>query len=82
MCSGILASAALASDETQLVESLNAYRGQAQRCGEQVSMELPPLTSDARLVLPASGNLDMQQALTRASYPMVTVQAISLSGPS
>lgn len=45
-------------------------------------MELPPLTSDARLVLPASGNLDLQQALTRASYPMVTVQAISLSGPN
>lgn len=80
--SAIFASAALASDDTQLIESINAYRGQAQRCGEQVSMELPPLTSDARLVLPASGNLDLQQALTRASYPMVTVQAISLSGPN
>ncbi|KPB21637.1 CAP domain-containing protein [Pseudomonas amygdali] len=82
LCCGIFASAALASDDTQLIESINAYRGQAQRCGEQVSMELPPLTSDARLVLPASGNLDLQQALTRASYPMVTVQAISLSGPN
>ncbi|AVB26688.1 CAP domain-containing protein [Pseudomonas syringae pv. syringae] len=82
LCSGVFASAALAGDETQLIESLNAYRGQAQRCGEQVSMELPPLTSDTRLVLPASGNLDLQQALTRASYPMVTVQAISLSGPN
>ncbi|BBN64120.1 MULTISPECIES: CAP domain-containing protein [Pseudomonas] len=82
LCSGVFSSAALAGDETQLIESLNAYRGQAQRCGEQVSMELPPLTSDTRLVLPASGNLDLQQALTRASYPMVTVQAISLSGPN
>ncbi|RMO10094.1 hypothetical protein ALQ48_05253 [Pseudomonas coronafaciens pv. zizaniae] len=78
---GMFASHALASDETQLVESLNAYRGQTQRCGEQVSMELPPLASDPRLVLPANGNLDLQQALTRAAYPMVTVQAISLSGP-
>ncbi|EGH25694.1 hypothetical protein PSYMO_31467, partial [Pseudomonas amygdali pv. mori str. 301020] len=56
LCCGIFASAALASDDTQLIESINAYRGQAQRCGEQVSMELPPLTSDARLVLPTSGN--------------------------
>ncbi len=75
------ANAVLASEETQLVDSLNAYRGQAQRCGEQVSMELPPLATDTRLVLPANGNLDLQQSLARAAYPMVTVQAISLSGP-
>ncbi|RMO82447.1 hypothetical protein ALQ33_02817 [Pseudomonas syringae pv. philadelphi] len=75
------ANAVLASEETQLVDSLNAYRGQAQRCGEQVSMELPPLAPDPRLVLPANGNLDLQQSLARATYPMVTVQAISLSGP-
>ncbi|SDX43575.1 Uncharacterized conserved protein YkwD, contains CAP (CSP/antigen 5/PR1) domain [Pseudomonas syringae] len=75
------ANAVLASEETQLVDSLNAYRGQAQRCGEQVSMELPPLAPDPRLVLPANGNLDLQQSLARAAYPMVTVQAISLSGP-
>ncbi|KPB69638.1 CAP domain-containing protein [Pseudomonas cannabina] len=77
----ICANAVLASEETQLVDSLNAYRGQAQRCGEQVSMELPPLAPDPRLVLPANGNLDLQQSLARAAYPMVTVQAISLSGP-
>lgn len=81
LSSALFAGAAFASDETQLIESLNAYRGQAQRCGEQVSMELPPLSTDPRLVLPASGNLNLQQSLTRASYPMVTVQAISLSGP-
>ncbi|KTB62394.1 hypothetical protein AO067_17870 [Pseudomonas viridiflava ICMP 13104] len=75
------ANAVLASEETQLVDALNAYRGQAQRCGEQVSMELPPLVTDTRLVLPANGNLDLQQSLARAAYPMVTVQAISLSGP-
>ncbi|RMW09555.1 hypothetical protein ALP03_05814, partial [Pseudomonas amygdali pv. tabaci] len=33
LCSAIFASAALASDDTQLIESINAYRGQAQRCG-------------------------------------------------
>ena len=72
---------ALASDETQLIDSLNSWRGQVQRCGDQVSMELPPLVSDTRLVLPASGNLNLQQALSRTAYPMVTVQAITLSGP-
>ncbi|MBX8553443.1 CAP domain-containing protein [Pseudomonas cichorii] len=72
---------ALATEETQLAESINLYRSQVQRCGGQVSMELPPLVSDSRLVLPATGSGDLQQALARASYPMVTVQAISLSGP-
>ncbi len=41
LCSGVFASAALAGDETQLIESLNAYRSQAQRCGEQVSIIWP-----------------------------------------
>jgi uncharacterized protein YkwD len=52
-----------------------------QRCAGQVSQELPPLASDPRLVLPASSSGDLQQALARAAYPMVNVQAISLSGP-
>lgn len=72
---------ALAAEEVQLVEAINAYRSQAQKCSGQVSMELPPLVSDARLVLPASGSGDLKQAMARAGYPMVTVQAISLSGP-
>lgn len=72
---------AVASDETQLVESINGYRSQSQRCAGQVSLELPPLASDPRLVLPANGVGDLQQALVKASYPMVSVQAISLSGP-
>jgi len=46
-----------------------------------VSHELPPLASDPRLVLSAGNVGDLQQALTRAAYPMVNVQAISLSGP-
>ncbi|GGU75698.1 hypothetical protein GCM10009504_36120 [Pseudomonas laurentiana] len=73
--------AAAATEETQLVESINAYRGQVQRCAGQASQELPPLAADPRLVLSASGVGDLQQALARASYPMVNVQAISLSGP-
>ncbi|MFP3515283.1 CAP domain-containing protein [Pseudomonas sp. SIMBA_077] len=77
----IFSTAALASEESQLVDSINAYRSQAQACGTQGSQELPPLTTDTRLILPASAYGDLQDALARAAYPMVNVQAISLSGP-
>jgi uncharacterized protein YkwD len=73
--------AASAAEEAQLVESINAYRSQVQRCAEQASEELLPLTVDPRLVLSTSGDRDLQQALARTAYPMVNVQAISLSGP-
>lgn len=75
------AAVAAGSEETQLVQSINTYRSQAQRCAGQVSQELPPLTADTRLILPATSSGDLQQALARASYPMVSVQAITLSGP-
>lgn len=71
---------ALAADEAQLVEAINAYRGQVQRCGALASPELPPLASDPRLVLPVVGG-DLQDSLARNGYPMVNVQAITLSGP-
>lgn len=70
-----------AAEEAQLVESINAYRSQVQRCAGQASAELPPLAADSRLILPATGGADLQDSLARASYPMVSVQAISLSGP-
>lgn len=72
---------AQASDESQLIESINAYRSQAQRCAGQGSMELPPLAIDPRLMLPANSMGDLREALAQNSYPMVNVQAISLSGP-
>ena len=77
----IFSASALASEESQLVDSINAYRSQAQPCGAQSSQELPPLTSDIRLVLPANGFGDLQESLAQAAYPMVNVQAINLSGP-
>lgn len=79
--STVFCASAMANEESQLVQQINAYRSQVQRCGDQGSQELPPLTSDARLVLPANNAGDLQQALARAAYPMVNVQAISLSGP-
>ena len=72
---------AAATEETQLVESINLYRSQSQSCAGQASLELPPLAMDSRLILSANGIGDLQQALARAAYPMVNVQAISLSGP-
>ena len=77
----VFCASAMANEESQLVQQINQYRSQVQRCGDQGSQELPPLTSDTRLVLPASNVGDLQQSLVRAAYPMVNVQAISLSGP-
>ncbi|GAB3390531.1 CAP domain-containing protein [Azotobacter armeniacus] len=77
----VLAVAAGASEEAQLVESINAYRAQVQRCTGQASGELPPLADDPRLVLPAGDSGDLREALSLAAYPLVNAQAISLSGP-
>ncbi|MFZ2318543.1 MAG: CAP domain-containing protein [Pseudomonas sp.] len=85
LCSATLALmfavTARATEETQLIDSINAYRSQVQGCAGEASLELPPLASDPRLVLSLNTLGDLQQALARASYPMTSVQAISLSGP-
>ena len=75
------AAGATAAEEMQLVESINAYRSQVQRCAGQASAELPPLVADPRLAQSAGSGGDLQQALASAGYPMVSVQAISLNGP-
>ncbi|VVP80145.1 hypothetical protein PS918_02216 [Pseudomonas fluorescens] len=75
------AATALASEESQLIESINVYRSQLQRCAGQVSSELPPLAADPRLALNAASIGNLQQAMATAGYPMKNVQAISLSGP-
>ena len=75
------AASAAGPEQAQLVDSINQYRSQAQRCASQASQELPPLVADPRLVLPIDNPGNLQQALAAKAYPMVTVQAISLSGP-
>ncbi|WP_144934130.1 CAP domain-containing protein [Pseudomonas alabamensis] len=72
---------AMSGEETQLIDSINHYRSQTQACGGEASLELAPLNSDTRLALSPEGTRDLQQAMTQAAYPMVNVQAISLSGP-
>ena len=76
----VLAAPAMASETSQLAELINTYRSQSQNCAGQVSLELPPLAVDPRLILPSNSFGDLQQALSRAAYPLVNVQAISLSG--
>lgn len=77
----LLATSAVASEESQLIESINSYRSQLQRCAGQVSSELPPLAADPRLALSQTSIGNLQQAMATAGYPMKNVQAISLSGP-
>ena len=77
----LCAAGAQAAEDAQLVGLINSYRSEVQRCGEQASAELPPLTVDPRLVQPVGRAGDLQQAMSAAGYPMVNVQAISLSGP-
>lgn len=77
----LIVTGAQAADEARLVKLINDYRSHVQRCGAQASAELPPLTADARLLQPVGRAGDLQQAMRAAGYPMVNVQAISLSGP-
>jgi len=76
-----MAIAASAAEEAQLIETINAYRSEVQRCEDRASEELTALSSDPRLVLPATGAGDLQGSLARNGYPMANVQAVSLSGP-
>lgn len=72
---------ASAQEEPRLVEAINAYRSQVQNCAGRPAGELPPLAADGRLVLPVGVMGDLQESLGKAGYPMVTVQAVTLSGP-
>lgn len=77
----LLATGVGASEESQLVDSINAYRSQVQSCAGKGTVELPPLKTDRRLRLPVDGVGDLQSSMAAAAYPMMNVQAISLSGP-
>jgi uncharacterized protein YkwD len=77
----LLGSAVQAAEEAQLIGLINHYRSQPQACEGGASQELPPMTADTRLILPALGAVDLQASLARNSYPMVNVQSVTLSGP-
>ena len=65
---------ALAADEAQLVEAINAYRGQVQRCGALASPELPPLASDPR------GPAWLQQSIDAARDLIAQVILVAFFG--
>lgn len=70
-----------AAEDKVLIDAINAYRSEIQRCGVQASEPLPPLANDPRLMLSVNGTGDLQSSLSAAGYPLVNVQAITLSGP-
>ena len=76
----LVSGTAMASEESLLIDSINTYRSQVQRCADQASMELPPLTSDPRLILPPNSFGDLQQALAQAAYPMVMCRRSAFPG--
>lgn len=78
---GLLAAGAQATEQAQLADTINLYRSQVQRCAQQVSEPLPPLSVDTRLQLPLISGGDLQQELAATGYPLERVQAVSLSGP-
>jgi len=71
---------ATAGEEAGLLDAINQYRAQVQRCSGEPSEMLPPLSADPRLVL-SVGVGDLEQALGRSGYPLANVRAINLSGP-
>lgn len=71
---------ASAGEEERLLESINSYRAEVQRCSGEPSEILPPLSVDKRLVL-SVGVGDLEEALGRSGYPLANVRAINLSGP-
>jgi uncharacterized protein YkwD len=77
----VCATTAVAAEETQLVDAINAYRSESRACGAQVSEVLPPLTSEPLLATPGAGQ-DWQQTLIRSGYSPASVKRISLSGPA
>ncbi len=82
LAAGLAVAPTAAADEAaRLVEAINVYRSEVRQCAGQGRGDLTPLAVDSRLVLPVSGVGDLQQEVARTGYPMVTVQAISLSGP-
>ena len=77
----VFAGAASAAQEAQLVESINHYRGEVRSCAGESYEALPALSADPRLALSPRGGGDLQRELSAAAYPLINVQAISLSGP-
>src|SRR5690606_7708208 len=67
---------ATAGEEERLLESINSYRAEVQRCSGEPSEILPPLSVDERLVL-SVGAGGLEEALGRSGYTLANVRAIN-----
>ena len=77
----LLPLSAQASDATDIVQSINAYRAAPSDCAGRPAPALPPLRLDARLaqVRTAPGSF-LQQEMGRAGYRARQAEAIGVSG--
>ncbi|MEE4740128.1 CAP domain-containing protein [Pseudomonas alliivorans] len=76
----LFAAPAMASDEQQLVQSINAYRAQPQRCEARPPKAARPLALNGGVTLPIVFNGSSRDALKAAGYQAVTVRTIRLAG--
>jgi uncharacterized protein YkwD len=77
----LLAGAAHASEATDIVASINAWRATPAQCGGRASPSLPPLHADTRLATVRLGpGRFLQQDMARAGYQSLQAQAIGITG--
>ncbi|RMT75545.1 putative transmembrane protein [Pseudomonas savastanoi pv. nerii] len=69
-----------ASDERQLVQAINDFRGQPQRCEARTTKISRALTLNASVALPISFAGSSRDALKASGYQAVTVRTIRLAG--
>lgn len=69
-----------ASGERQLVEAINDYRAQPQRCERRVVRVSTPLVFKPSLALPIDSGGGLRERLKAAGYQAVTVRSIRLVG--
>ncbi|MCD5994553.1 CAP domain-containing protein [Pseudomonas sp. CDFA 602] len=84
MCAGslflLLVSPASANGERQLVQAINDYRAQPQRCETATAKATRPLTLNANVALPLDFSGSSRDALKAFGYQAVTVRTIRLVG--
>ncbi|WP_375139991.1 CAP domain-containing protein [Pseudomonas viridiflava] len=76
----LLSGHAAAGQERQLVEAINAYRAQPQRCEARTPKAARPLGFNGNVNLPVEFNGSSRDALKAAGYQAVTVRSIRLVG--
>jgi uncharacterized protein YkwD len=76
----LFASPAHASGERQLVEAINDYRAEPQRCERRAVRALTPLALKSSLALPIGYGGGLREGLKASGYRAVTVRTIRLVG--